>query len=217
MAVRGAFYPEPGDGVPELADGAPAGTLVLVGWTGGAQWPAFAASAEFGDGRPDPLDRWTRRTLGAAAARLGAVVLHPGEGPPFLPFQRWAMRAEGLSPSPLGLLIHPVWGLWHAYRGALVLRQRVALVEMPAVRSPCEGCARPCLSACPVGAFSAGGYDVAGCAGHLDGAAGDGCLSGGCAARVACPVRPAVPYGAAQLGFHMAALRVGLRRDRARN
>ena len=120
MAVRGAFHPVPEDSVPALADNTPAGTLVLVGWIGGAQWPAFAASAEFADGQPDPLDRWTRRKLGAAATRLEApgleaMVLHPGDGPPFLPFQRWAMRAEGIAPSPLGLLIHPAWGLWHSF------------------------------------------------------------------------------------------------------
>lgn len=179
------------------------------------QWPEFAAGPEFSDGRPDPLDRWTRRLLGHAASRLDALALHPGAGPPYLPFQRWAMRAEGITASPLGLLIHPDWGLWHGYRGALVMRGRLALARLPARASPCEGCARPCLSACPVGAFSVAAYDVAACAGHLDKVPGALCLAEGCAARLACPVRPAVPYGAAQLAFHMAALRVGLRRHLA--
>jgi hypothetical protein len=202
MALRGAFHPGPEDGV----DG---GTLVLLGWTGGAQWPAFAASPEYADGAPDPLDRWTRRLLGAAAAALGGVALFPGEGPPFRPFQRWAMKAEGLTQSPLGLLIHPEWGLWHAWRGALVVPERWALAETADRPSPCEGCAWPCLTACPVGAFRPGDYDIAACAGVL---AQGGCMATGCAARLACPVRPAVPYGAAQMGFHMRALRVGLAR-----
>lgn len=34
LAFRGAFHPERGDGVPPLADGAPALTVVLLGWTG---------------------------------------------------------------------------------------------------------------------------------------------------------------------------------------
>ena len=29
------------------------------------------------------------------------------------------MRAEGLKPSPLGVLVHPDFGLWHGYRGAI--------------------------------------------------------------------------------------------------
>jgi hypothetical protein len=37
-------------------------------------------------------------------------------------------------------------------------------------------------------------------------------MAAGCAARLACPVRPAVPYAADQMGFHMRALRVGLAR-----
>ncbi len=30
------------------------------------------------------------------------------------------MAAEGLKPSPLGLLMHPEYGLWHGYRGAIL-------------------------------------------------------------------------------------------------
>jgi len=206
MAVRGAFHPDGADGVPAVA-GRPAGTLVLLGWTGGAQWAAFAGSAEAGDGRAEPLDRWTRRLVDAAAAALGARAVYPGEGPPFWPFQRWAMRAEGIAPSPLGLLIHRDWGVWHSYRAALVLAGRLDLVAVPARASPCDGCARPCLEACPVAAFDGAGYDAAGCAAHLAGPVE--CLEDGCRARVACPVVPPVPYGAAQMRFHMAALRRG--------
>jgi len=108
LAWRGAFHPQPGDAVPPLADGSPAGTLVLLGFVGGGQWPAFAASAEAGDGRPNPLDRWSRRLVDALAARCGAAALYPSDGPPWWPFQRWAMRAEAVHVSPLGILIHPI-------------------------------------------------------------------------------------------------------------
>ena len=43
--------------------------------------------------------------------------LFPFSCPPFLPFLRWAERAEVVFPSPSGPLIHPVYGLWHTYRG----------------------------------------------------------------------------------------------------
>ena len=32
-----------------------------------------------------------------------------------------------MSVSPLGILIHPDWGLWHSYRGALAFRERLDL------------------------------------------------------------------------------------------
>ena len=204
MVARGALWVG-------LEDGLAEGTLVLLGWTGGAQWPVFAASAEYGDGAPDPLDRWTRRLLDGAAAALGARALYPGEGPPFWPFQRWAMRAEGLAQSPLGLLIHPEWGLWHAWRGALWLPRRLELVDTPDRPVPCDGCARPCLGACPVAAFQPGAYDTAACATHLA-APTSHCPTQGCAARRACPVTPPIPYGPAQMRFHIAALAKGLRR-----
>lgn len=211
LALRGAFHPTEADQVPAFPDGTAAGTLLLLGWTGGAQWPAFAASPEYHDGQPDPLDRWTRRHLAHAAAQLDAQALHPGEGPPYLPFQRWAIRAENLAPSPLGLLIHPAWGLWHAWRGALALRERLDLAETPAAAIPCAGCPRPCLTACPVSAFTPAAYDATACATHL-GTDHQTCLTTGCAARLACPVYPPVPYSPDQLRFHMAALSIGLAR-----
>ncbi len=212
MAVRGALHPLPDDNVPPLPGGAPAATLVLLGWTGGRQWPAFAASAEARDGRPDPLDRWSRRLIDAAAAALhatgnDAVALYPFGGPPHHNFQRWALHAEPVARSPTGLLIHPDWGLWHAYRGALAFRERLPLVAEAARPSACATCAdRPCLTACPVGAFSeAHGYDVGACTNHLRGSAGAPCLTAGCLARRACPVTPPEPCTDAQNAFHMRA------------
>ena len=81
-------------------------------------WEVFSASAEARDGKPDPLDRWTKRIMDATASRADAVAIYPFDRP-YPPFQTWAMAAEGVKPSPLGLLIHPVYGLWHGYRGAL--------------------------------------------------------------------------------------------------
>lgn len=172
LALRGGFHPLAADGVPDLADGRPASTLLMLGWTGGRQWPVFAASPEYGDGRPHPLDRWSRRMIDAQALRIGGTALYPFGGPPHLPFLRWATRAEPVAPSPLGLLIHPDWGLWHAWRGAIALPGRLDLPPSTDRPSPCARClARPCLT-------------------HV--AFDD--------ARMACPV--GVPYAAAQQAFH---------------
>jgi hypothetical protein len=192
--------------VPALPDGRPTATLLLAGTIGSSWWDAFAGAPEAADGRPDPLDRWTRRLLAGLAAGCGAVALFPFGGPPYLPFQRWARRAEPVAPSPLGVLIHPDFGLWHAYRGALAFAERLALAPAERRASPCDGCAaRPCLAACPVGAFAATGYDVAACVAHLGGGRGGACLSLGCQARLACPVGAEHRYAPPAAAFHMAA------------
>jgi hypothetical protein len=199
--------------VPHFPDDAAVGTLVLLGWTGGRQWSAFSASPEANNEQPHPLDRWARRLIDGAATALGALAFYPFGGPPFHDFQRWALRAEPVARSPIGLLIHPEWGLWHAYRGALGFRERLALAEVRDKPSPCETCAdRPCLTTCPVSAFSpTGGYNVSACGQHVGSPAGEPCMTYGCAARRACPVRPEQPYSPAQSTFHMLAFSRGRR------
>lgn len=196
LIPRGGFHPEPSDGVP----GNPA-TLVLIGNAGPAMWEAFAKHRDEG---PDPLDAWTRTVLGGVAAKLGAVALFPFDGPPYLPFQRWAMKAEAVFPSPIGPLIHPEYGLWHAYRGALALSEPLDLPARTEADNPCEDCAaRPCLTACPVNALSPGAYDVPACVAHVDSDDGQDCLDLGCAARRACPVGRDHTYVPPQARFHM--------------
>lgn len=205
LAPRGALHPTPEDGVPAMGDGRTAGTLVLVGVVGRASWDAFQAADE-SRRQPHPLDRWSRRVVGELAAELGAETLFPFGGPPFLPFIRWARRAEAVYPSPIGPLIHPDYGLWHAYRGALAFAHRIELPPPDTRPPPCDTCVdKPCLGTCPVGAFSAKGYDVPACTDHIGGSQGGDCLAGGCLARRACPVGVTYRYAAAQMGFHMRA------------
>jgi hypothetical protein len=204
LAWRGALYP---------SDGAYGRTIVLVGFAGNAGWPEFAASPEAGDHQPDPLDRWSRRVITALAESLGATPLFPFGGPPFLPFQRWAQAAEPVRPSPLGILIHPDWGLWHSYRGALAFAERLTLPEPDLRPSPCETCAeRPCLTACPVSAFTPAGYDIPACTSHISSPDGVECMARGCRARAACPVGTEHAYRPDRASFHMQAFRAAMRR-----
>lgn len=206
LMLRGGFAVLPADRLPPLADGRAPATLLLLGNAGPELWQAFAASPEAADRLPHPLDRWTRRLVDPAAASVGAAAIYPFDAEPAWPFQRWAMRAEAVHPSPIGLLIHPEFGLWHAYRAALLLGEPVALPAPAARPSPCETCEdRPCLSSCPVGAFAPGRYDVPRCLNHIEAPAGEDCLEKGCRARRACPVGPAYRPAAAQAGFHMRA------------
>lgn len=197
LVPRGGFRTRGEDGLNGVS------AVVMVGNAGPALWPVFEAGRR---DEPDPLDAWVLRSLAPVARRLGAQVVMPNDGPPYRPFQRWAMRAEPVHPSPLGLLIHPVYGLWHAYRAALLFAVEIDLPPPPGGAAPCATCAvRPCLAACPVGAFDGEGYDVAACRAHAGGADGRACRQGGCLARHACPVGRDYAYGPDQQAFHMAA------------
>jgi hypothetical protein len=144
------------------------------------------------------------------ADRLGAGYVHPSDEP-FQPFQRWAQRADDVWPSPIGLLVHSAYGLWHAYRGAFLFAGDIAgLPDVGRSRQPCLTCTdRPCLSTCPVDAFTVDGYDADACAGHVRSASEPNCLGDGCAARRACPVGVEFRYGPDQMRFHMEAFSGG--------
>ena len=209
MLVLGAFEPVATDGLAAMS-------VAVVGSVGELFWRSFLASAEAVDGAPDPLDRWTRRTVGEIAARYGHEALYPFGGPPHHPFQQWAMRADSsLRPSPLGLLIHPRYGLWLGLRAAILLKRPIETGAPAGPRSaggdhPCETCVgRPCLSACPVGAFEGQGYDVAACRDHLRGSNGGDCVTGGCLARRACPLATSLEQDSEQARFHMRAFMGG--------
>lgn len=204
LIVRGGFHPEAADRVPDLPDGRPAATLVLIGNAGPAMWAPFAVAPEATDAAPDPLNRWSARVIGALAQTWDAAALFPFGGPPYLPFIPWAKRAEPVAESPLGILIHPDYGLWHAYRGGLAFAERISLPPRDARPRPCESCAdKPCLTACPVGAFTGERYEVAACVKHISTVAGQDCMDLGCRARRACPVGRRYAYEPRQARFHM--------------
>jgi hypothetical protein len=204
ILVRGVVSFAPGEG-PFLADGKQALAVVLLGNAGGSIWPSFRSWLRGYDG-VDPLDTWSKQLIRPVAEKLGATAYFPSD-PPWQPFQQWAMRAEGLKPSPLGILIHPKFGLWHGYRGALGFPFEIETSAKVSVH-PCDGCIdKPCLTACPVGAVSRSSFDVPACRSHLSKeAGGKTCVASGCLARNACPVGTEFRYPPKQLKFHMQAL-----------
>ena len=200
LAPRGAFHPAAEEGVPPVKADTPARTVVLAGNAGPQMWRVFNA-ARAGTGMT--LDEWSATVMTGLAQKLGARAVFPF-ALPYLPFQRWAMRAEPCHPSPLGLLIHPDYGVWHGYRGALLFASALELPPPDRRASPCAGCAdRPCLAACPVGAFDGKAYDVPACARHLATVPEPACMEIGCLARHACPVGRDYRYAPAQARFHM--------------
>ena len=210
LMVRGGFSFDADEDAPPGPSGGPARSVVLVGHGGGTIWPHFSAwlSAR-GEPPANPLDAWSVEVLDAIAEEVGARAVYPF-AKPYLPFQRWAMRAEGLRPSPLGILMHPEFGLWHAWRGAFLFD--VETVNQPPANPIhlCDSCnGKPCMNSCPPDAVSGQGMDIVRCHGWLTPDRGQTCRSAGCLARNACP-HDRHRYGAAQTAFHMAAHLRGL-------
>ena len=202
LFLRGGFHPDATD----VAAGN-AGTVILIGNAGPDIWRAFAASSSPEElATLHALDRWTRKTVNPIAEDFECEAVYPFVGPPYSPFQNWAKRCDDVHSSPLGILIHPRYGLWHAYRAALIFSDKLGLPTASRTESPCETCIdKPCLNGCPVGAFTSDGYDVEACATHIRASEGAPCMSGGCLARRACPVGTEYAYVPEQAQFHMTA------------
>lgn len=181
--------------------GVPAGTrtILLLGPREPGFWAHVQGQPEWGGA--DAIDRWSRRVIDGIACDLGAKALFPFGGPPYHPFQSWAVRTGRAWQSPVRLLVHVEQGLLVSFRGALALR---AHVDLPAATaSPCSGCAAPCLSACPVGALGQEGYDVPACHDFLNQAEGAACMTGGCLVRSTCPVSQCYARMPEQSAYHM--------------
>jgi len=206
LILRGGFNFAPGEAPPPGPSGTPAKSVLLVGQAGAAPWPHFLRWREKQSRTiANPLDTWSRDVIGTVAKTFGARAVSPSDKP-YLPFQQWAMRAEGLKPSPLGILMHPQYGLWHAYRGALLFEQELPVQAAEAAPHLCDTCVeKPCLKSCPVDAYAAQGFAYQSCLAHVRGANGGPCRSGGCLDRNACPYGTAYRYPPEVQAFHMAA------------
>nr|WP_227754549.1 ferredoxin [Stagnihabitans tardus] len=193
LEVLGGFHCDGDPGLPEGTQ-----TLLLLGPKEPGFWAHIQAHADWT--HPDPIDDWSRRTIGRIACDLGAKALFPFGGPPYHPFYRWALRTGRVWESPVKLLVHGSQGLMVSFRGALALKTRVEIP--PPQARPCDSCPAPCLTACPASALGAQGYDVPGCHAWLD-TQGQPCLSGGCLTRRACPASAAYARLEVQSAYHM--------------
>lgn len=205
LILRGGFNFDRGEVAPVDPSGGTARSVLLVGNAGAGYWQRFR---DWRASRPrdlqNPLDSWSREVIDDVAARFGARAVYPSEKP-YQPFQQWAMRAQGLKPSPLGILMHPEFGLWHAYRGALLFPDEVLIQAAEKPIHLCDLCVgKPCLKSCPVDAYSVDGFAHGSCLAHVRGAGGEPCRSGGCLDRNACPYGVAYRYPSEVQAFHMA-------------
>jgi hypothetical protein len=183
-------------------------SAALIGNRATPMWQAFKSSGFDEDGAANPLDRWTKQSIAPIAKEQGATALYP-----FLdgydqhwPFQQWASAATGFKQSPLGLLIDPEFGLWHAFRTVLVFDEQFDIPELAVNQHPCDTCVeKPCLTTCPVAAISAGQFDANICIDHVLSERDKTCGRTGCIARNSCPVGQEHAYDSEQQVFHMRA------------
>jgi hypothetical protein len=143
-------------------------------------------------------------------AALRYTVVHPfmHGGARTLNFVELGKAAGIAGPSILGVVVHPTYGPWIAFRAALLLDVMLDMTGAAHGFDPCPGCVpRSCISACPVGAVSfPAGWDVPKCLTHRVEAEPD--CAGRCHARVGCVLGPEHRYPDDELAYHqMRALR----------
>jgi hypothetical protein len=196
LTIYGGLHGDTSDGLPEDHQ-----TLLMLG-PSPEFWPHFKTTPEYQDGAPDPIDRWSTRIINQLASALNATAFLPFGGPPYAPFLTWALKTNRAWSSPVGMLVHDTTGLMVSYRGALTFRDRL---DLPATsEKPCDACAAPCVTACPVNALSADhGYNTDACHAHLRTPEGETCRINGCIARRSCPVSTGANRTSEQSAHHM--------------
>lgn len=175
--------------------------LVLFGHGGRRLWDALQARGMNG---PDPIDHYSitcaRDFIRHALGDPPVYRLYP-EAPHLVPLQQLGAAAGWSAPSPLGSGIHPVYGVWFAYRAAFLVDADLPLLSDPPAPDRCAACgAKPCIAACPPGAVQVTAVDIERCARHRlrpSSPCADRCL-----ARLACPYFPEHRYSEAQLQYH---------------
>ncbi|WP_428610143.1 hypothetical protein [Sedimenticola sp.] len=175
--------------------------IILIGHGGKTLWERLSAEAQPG---PDPIDHYS----GEAALRFSQEVLppgtyqllYPGDSP--ISLQRLGTIAGWHNPSPLGIGIHPQWGLWYAYRAVILTNEPLPEILQPTPPSPCAAChEKPCLSVCPAGALAEDKMiDRERCAHYRLGS--DSRCGDRCVARWSCPVSTDQRYTLEQVQYH---------------
>jgi epoxyqueuosine reductase QueG len=194
-------------------------TIVVLGNGGPYFWHAFKAYAAGNAGwfeRDNPLDDFTREVvekqivMPIQAAGVECITVYPfGSTGPTLNFMQLATLAGLAGPSIIGVVVHPVFGPWIAFRAALLLDCEIDRPGEAGGFDPCPACSvRSCIGACPASAVSfPAGWNIPQCLAHRVEAHPD--CAERCHARVACVLSPDQRYPDDELAYHQArALRV---------
>jgi epoxyqueuosine reductase len=193
-------------------------SIAVIGNGGADFWRAFKAHAATNPGwleRDDPLDDFTRQIVELEIVKpikeagFGCIPVYPFGAGPTLNFMQLAMLAGLAGPSIIGVVVHPVFGPWIAFRAAILLDCEIDLTGDAVGFDPCPTCSiRSCISACPASAVSfPSGWNISGCLAHRIEAHPQ--CADRCHARVACVLSPEQRYPDDELAYHQErALRV---------
>jgi hypothetical protein len=187
-------------------------SIIVVANGGGDFWRAFTRYADVHRGwleRPDPLDDFTRAivedtlTPAVCAAGVTCTPVYPfASDPPQLNFMQLGRLAGLAGPSIIGVVVHPIYGPWLAFRAALLVD---VVLDVPGAAlgfDPCPTCvARSCIKGCPAEAVSnEHGWDLAGCLKFR--VEQEPACAPRCHARAACVLGPEYRYPDAELAYH---------------
>ena len=187
-------------------------SIIVVANGGGALWAALKAHGEANPGwwdRAHPLDDFTRMVV---EDKIAAVVRRAGGRPtilfPFLQNERTlnfielGKTAAVAGPSILGVLIHPTFGPWMAFRAAILVDELIDAPGNARGFDPCPSCtARTCIPACPTGAVTfPTGWDIPRCVAFR--IESEPTCRTRCHSRVACVVGPEHRYPDDEIAHH---------------
>jgi epoxyqueuosine reductase len=200
-------------GAAAIAGLAPAArSIVVIGNGGRTLWNALRKHSDLHPewrNRRDPIDDYTVATIERMVVEpLKQQGLNVKAAYPFmrdkiqLDFMTLGRLAGLGAPSILGVLIHPVYGPWIAFRAALLIDLELAQLGEAAGFEPCPECTdRPCIKACPPRAIGfPNGWDIPRCTTHRVEVETD-CATR-CHARAGCVIGPEHRYSDEQLAYH---------------
>jgi epoxyqueuosine reductase len=193
-------------------------SIIVVGNGGGAFWRAFTDHAVRHSGwrdRENPLDDFTQTIIEreiVEPVRASGIRCTPAypfmNGEATLNFMELAKLAGLAGPSIIGVVVHPVYGPWVAFRAAILVDVDIDAPGEALGFDPCPTCqTRSCISACPAQAVAfPAGWDTPRCLTHRVEVEADCAMR--CHARTGCVLGPDHRYPEDELAYHqMRALR----------
>ncbi|MDD4976305.1 MAG: hypothetical protein PHY93_18245 [Bacteriovorax sp.] len=173
-------------------------TLCLIGHGGRDLWDHLTHPL---NEKIHPIDNYSIKAMQKLGANIQILFPHQEWN---IPLQRIGRFLNISRQSLLGIDINKDFGLWFAFRGAFLTREKIKEFKYESFISPCESCeTKDCISACPAAAIALSGESLklGSCANHRtlkDSSCADRCL-----ARLACPYQREHQYKLEQIQYHM--------------
>jgi len=174
--------------------------LLLFGHAGKRFWQRLIESKVTSPNQVDDRSVQVIKTcLANVASASDYKILYPGSS--MLPLQDLGRLSGWHHDSPLGLGIHPSYGLWFAYRGVVLSKTTFTPTVSLTNPSPCLSCKdKNCIATCPAKALSPDRFDVKKCVSYR--LTEESTCTAKCIARIACPVGSEHRYAEDQLNYH---------------